>query len=313
MTITNLTGVGNHKSLKQQFCSAELLTGGIHSQLICLSVLNTFLSITAFLGNTLILVSLHWKSSLYPPTKLLLRCLATSDLCVGIFSEPLIVFYWISVVNERWEICRYVLALSFITSSTLCSVSLLTSTAISVDRLLALLLGLRYRQVVTLKRIYLIVSVFWVVSTLSTTMYLWNYLITLWYRYIGISLCLVTSVFSYGKIFLTLRHHQIQVQSHVLQGQPSHTIPLNIERYRRAVSSALWVQLTLVVCYLPYGIADAIMTQSRLSSSFYIGREFAVTLVFLNSSLNPILYCWKIREVRQAVKDTITNACCFQN
>ena len=52
------------------------------------------------------------------------------------------------------------------------------------------------------------------------------------------------------KFFLTYRRNQNQVQSHAFQGQPSQAIPLNIARYRKAVSTALWVQVTLVVCYL---------------------------------------------------------------
>ena len=39
--------------------------------------------------------------------------------------------------------------------------------------------------------------------------------------------------------------------------------------------------------------------------SVLVARLFTVTLVLLNSSLNPFLYCWKIREVRQAVRDTL--------
>ena len=205
--MTNFTGDENHKTYNQLFCSSEL-TGTVHYQLICLGVLNILLSITAFLGNALILFALHKESSLHSPTKLLLRCLATSDFCVGIFSEPLIVIYWMSVVNENWNMCRYALASSIIAGLILCLVSLLTMTTISVERLLALLLGLRYRQVVTLKRTCITCSAIWAVSILGTMTYLWNYLITLWYRYIGILLCLVTTIFAYGKVFFTLRQHQ---------------------------------------------------------------------------------------------------------
>ena len=113
-------------------------------------------------GNTLILAALHKESSLQPPSKLLFRNLAITDLCVGIIAEPLAVTYWISAVNERWNICRFAAAASFIISYLLCSVSLFTLTAISVDRLLALMLGLRYRPTVTLKRTYVTVIVFWV-------------------------------------------------------------------------------------------------------------------------------------------------------
>ena len=56
---------------------------------IFLSSLNIFLSITAILGNALILVALRNVSSVHPPTKLSLRCLAVTDLCGGLISQPL--------------------------------------------------------------------------------------------------------------------------------------------------------------------------------------------------------------------------------
>ena len=297
------------KSFDQPFCSAGL-TRETPSQLICLVVLNVVLSVTTFLGNTLILIALHKESSLNPATKLMFRCLAITDLFVGLITEPVVVVNWISVVNERWDICRYTFLSSVITCYIFSSVSLLTSTAVSVDRLLALLLGLRYRQVVTKKRTYITLSVFWVLSIVGTTLFFWNYLITVWLSYTGIVLCLVTSVFSYTKIFLTLRHHQTQVLDHLHQKQRSQANPLNLARYRKAVSSALWLQLTLLVCYLPFGVIDALMNHVRLSPSILIARKFTATLVLLNSSLNPILYCWKIREVRRAVKDTVRQFCC---
>ena len=131
------------------------------------------MAITAFLGNTLILVALHKESSLHAPSKLLFRNLATTDLCVGLIVEPLFLTYFISILNEPWHICPYAgFAVSSITGHILGCVSLFTLTIISVDRLLALLLGLRYRQVVTLKRIYRVVVVFWVVSgTTGVTMF----------------------------------------------------------------------------------------------------------------------------------------------
>ncbi|CAH3162891.1 unnamed protein product, partial [Porites lobata] len=273
-------------------------------ELIFLSALNIFLSIAAFLGNTLILVALHKKTSLHPPTKLLFRSLAISDLCVGIIVGPLAVTYWISVVSERWNICYFAYwAVSF-SSHTLCAVSLLTLTAISVDRLLALLLGLRYRQIVTLKTGYITVISFWILSIVVASTIFLNSIIISWYQYIVIALCLLATIFSYTKIFFSLRQNRIHVQNHVANGQPSQAIPLNIARYRKAVYSALWVQVTLVVCYLPSCIAVALTPQKGMPLSTYLAREFTITLVYLNSSLNPLLYCWKITEVREAAPST---------
>ena len=109
-------------------------------------------------------------------------------------------------------------------------------------------------------------------------------------------------------------HHklcnQIRVENHVAQGQQGQAIPLNLARYKKAVYSALWVQVILVICYLPCNIAIALSSQKEMSLSTYLAIIFTGTTVSLNSSLNPLLYCWKIREVRQAVKETLRQISC---
>ena len=308
--ITNYTGDGKQKPLAHLFCPAEL-TEGIQSQLISLSVLNMFLSIASFLF-TLILVALSKETSLYPPSKLLLRSQAATDLCVGIINQPLYVTHRFSVVYERWDICHSTTATLIITGRMLRMVSLLTLAAISVDRLLGLLLGLRYRQVVTLKRTYVALFTFWVSSFVGSTIFLWNDSLSSWYTHTVALLCVGVSMYSYTRIFVRLRHHQTQVQDNVTR-QPNQTSLLNIARYRKTASSALWLQLTLVVCYLPFVVAAPLAFKKilrRPSSAFFLAREFTVTLVYFNSSLNPILYCWKIREVRQAVKEIVRQLFC---
>ena len=169
MAQANLTGNGKQTETLQQLRCVGGWTDEIHKQLIFISAINIFMSITAFFGNILILISLRKESSLHPPSKLLYRCLATTDLCVALITEPLHAVYLMSLVHEDWELCLYVLTMGFIADYTLSSVSLLTITAISVDRLLAILLGLRYRQVVTLKRTYVLVIIFWVMSIVAGT------------------------------------------------------------------------------------------------------------------------------------------------
>ena len=234
MERTNFTGSGTQtKTFKELVCSSTLV-GGLQQYSISLSAVHIFLSFTAFLGNALILVALHKESSLHPPSKLLYRCLATTDLFVGLVFHPLSATYRMSIVHEDWSLCRYVYDAVTITAHALCSVSLLTSTAISVDRLLALLLALRYRQVVNLKRTYMIVATFWVVSGVAALCYILDHRITFWCGYIGVPSCLVISIASYTKIFHALCHHHTQVQDHVEQ-QPSQPTALNMARYRKAV------------------------------------------------------------------------------
>ena len=309
MALKNFTEDENHKTVEELFCTAELVRG-VDDELIFVSALHSFLSITAFLGNTLILAALHKETSLHPPSKLLYRNLAITDLCVGIIAEPFYVTYLTSVVNERWDICYYAYWAVTYSGLTLCTVSLLTLTAISVDRLLALLLGLRYRQVVTYRRTCITATGFWILSIVGASTLFWNRRMTSWFQYTVTALGLVTTIFAYAKIFVTLRHNQIHVQNHASRAQPCEAIPLNIARYRKAVYSALWVQGTLGICYIPYKIEVFLTPRRGMPLSIYRARNFTVSMVLLNSSLNPLLYCWKIREVRQAVKETLRQLFC---
>jgi len=303
--MANSTGDGNFTSkldhtLSPSFGTLELFLA-----------LNVFLSITASLGNTLILVALHKVTSIYPPTKLFFRCLAVTDFCVGLVAQPLFATFILliitevkgtgfSFVHESYNVLTWILT----------GVSLLTSAAISVDRLLALLLGMRYRLVVTLRRVRAAIVCFWLVNASAGTIRIWS--VNIFLKAVsGLFLfSLLIVIFCYTRIHFKLRHQQTRLQNHVSpQGQANgRGIPLNIARYKKSVSSILWVQLALAACYVPWSILALLFFIGIDNLLVWIATE---TLLYLNSSLNPILYCWKIREVRRAAKATIKQLDCF--
>ena len=205
-------------AITELHCSAEF-TAGLHAELISLSVANTFVALSAILENALILVALHRESSLHPPSKLLYRNLAITDLGVGMVVVPLRMAYWISVVTKSWDICYYTDLICYAAGYVICVVSLSTLTVISVDRLLALKMGLRYKQVVTYKRMRTTVIAIWIMALVGVSPYFWNARVTSLWGDIILLLCLAISVVAYTKIFFTLRHFQIQVQDN--PGQPA--------------------------------------------------------------------------------------------
>ena len=268
---------------------------------------NVIFSITSLLGNILVLTALQKETSLHPPSKLLFRCLSCTDLCVGLISQPIFTFYHMTIVNKDWELCEMTESLAFISAAILCGESITTLTAISVDRLLALLSRLRYRQIVTLNRVRLFVIISWIGSILSAMTYLWNKFVFFMGSCAWILLLVCISSCCYLKIYVSLRRRQTQVHGSQVNAGAS----LNIVRYKKTVSSALWIHLTLVVCYLPYTIATAVSILHSLRLCSAIAWNITGILVFINSSLNPFLYCWKLREVRQAVKQTIRQWLCL--
>ena len=277
--------------------------------------LNIFLSITATLGNALILVALRNVSSIHPPTKLLFRCLAVTDICVGLICQPLYV-YWIigNFIRELWYVY-------FFLYYVLLAVSPLTSAAISVDRLLALLLGLRYRHVVTLRRVRVLIACVWFIavsnaSLLCVALILFKFNViraSSWTFLTLIMVSIIISLFSYITIFLTLRHQQAQVQGHVHPEQSSRVRSvLNIARYKKTVYSVAWIQFAMLACYGPYIVMAFLNHVGNVgySTEVIIADEVFSCLLFLNSSLNPFLYCWRIKDVRQEVKNILRKCFC---
>ena len=267
-----------------------------------IAAVNILFSITSSLGNILILIALRKVTSLHPPTKLLFQCLAITDLGVGLTSQPLFATVLLTGYrNVNWSVCviRNYLSIIF------CGVSLLISTALSVDRLLALLLGLRYRHVVTLKRVRIAVACCWLTALVTAlVIFLTGGKIFPRIAMIIIILSVIISLSSYTKIVLKLRQHQTSVQENVHQGMANAGgVPKNLEQYKRTVVSIALLQVALVACYVPFLIIHVLRERDSIPN--YVFSLLSTTLVYLNSSLNPFLYCWRIKEVRQAVLGTI--------
>ena len=308
--MANLTEDGNYTTTGLGFsCSLGLGT----AQKIFISTINLPLSIFAIIGNLLIIITLRKVSCLHPPSKLLLSCLACTDLGVGLTSQPL--YYVFIMAPEHSRVCFFASLLSLITGSIFCGVSSSTITAISVDRLLALSLGLRYKQVVTMRRVKALVGTHWVLWTIIMLVAFQNYSIFLGIASAVFLLGIMISSFCYTKIYRTLRLSQAQVQSQGHQGQQNEeATPLNKARYKKTVSTALWVQMASLVCYLPFVLVSGFISITEHETpSFNFASHLSTSLMLSNSTINPILYCWRMREMKRAVKHTIRQFCCYPN
>lgn len=288
------------------------------------AVLNVLLSFTATFGNIVIAISLRKISSLHAPSKALYLGLALSDLGVGLIGHPLYLAYLLAEMNSKGESSNSFTALYAthnILSVFLCAISLLTMTAISVDRLLALRLKFRYRETVTLRRVTMILVFSYILSAAMSSAYIWNYALYLGATYGGIFLCALISSICCILVYSTIRKQSTRQVFHLTD----RTLPLrehkrnaddycfNIVLYKRSFYSTLYVYASLSICYLPYvclkivgGYTD---WDDNLTAAFY----WCGTLVLFNSSLNPLLYCWRIQGIRQAAKQTVKSIfCCLK-
>ena len=172
------------------------------------------------------------------------------------------------------------------------------------------MLGLGYRQVVTSKRVYIVVICFWAINIDLAIHVFWIFEFIRFYAILSGLLCLAVSTLCYAVVYQKLRQSGMRVQGHISKGQSSRVQLANMAQYRKTVCCALWVQFTLIACYLPLGVL-ALMSINNLTSTVWLVWLISGTLIFVNSTLNPILYCWRIKGLRRVVVKIVRQMFCL--
>lgn len=284
-----------------------------HVPLIVNCALNTPLSLTAILGNTVVIYSIWNNPFLHSPSNMLLFGLAICDLCVGITVQPFYIIYQSFYLTNRLQTWRATMEVFNIISNLICGVSFLTTTAISIDRYLAIHLHLRYRELVTMRRAIAVLVALWIISAFVASTLIWNSNITFFAVASVIAVCLFVTFGVYVKIFTVVRHHRRRIQA----CQRSQTTQQfgNPRNFVKSAISMFYVCFIHLLCYLPYFIFLILRDMYKKNTFTILATEFAQTLIFLNSSLNPIVYCWRLGEIRVAVKRSLASlGCkCFEN
>ena len=276
---------------------------------------NVFLLFAGVVGNTLIVRIFHQVVSIHSSSRTLFYSLAASDLCVGFIVQPLNLVYLISNITGNRSLCKSTLPYLEVTGFAMSGVSLLTASEISVDRLLALRLRLSYRQVVSLGRVRLVVVATWLVSLVSGLTSLWNREAFNLLQIIGTFLAIAISTVSYGWIHHKLRQQKKHRKQRKVAWVESSQVVSGVSsfssiHYKKTLSTALWVYCVLMSCYLPYMMVAVLWTVFGAQREVVICHVFALTLLYFNSAVNPVLYCLKIREVKERFKRLLSNASC---
>ena len=279
----------------------------IHSLYIVNSVFNAFSAYSAIMLNILSIHAMRKTSSLPKPLKTLLLSLADSDLGVGLLAQPL---YIARIVNPTYFLKAVLKIIDF----WLVDVSFFLVVAISVDRFLAIHLHLRYQELVTHKRVVAVVISIWIFSAFLSLLDFWmasraqsvtfEVFVTIFF-----GLCFICTAVVYCRIYFTVRRHRNEIQAMHVQAAAQSGELGNVARQRKSSLGTSYVYLVFLICHLPeYCIFVA---SNRISEQSTILKGLipcAWTLVFFNSSLNPLVYCWKMRQIRHTILDNLRNA-----
>jgi len=274
-----------------------------HETIIIINcVLNAPLMLISIIGNALVLAAILRTPSIRSNSVIMLCSLAVSDLLVGFVAQPLYIADELQRLISQDELLY---RLSAIIGFFVCGVSLGTITAISVDRFLALHYHMRYATLVTKARVKCILALIWLLVFSGVGFYFWNKFV---YHLIGgifTAICIVICTFSYIKIYRIVRQHQLQIQAqqHAVESSIILRNHMNVVRLKKSAMNTFVFYICMVICYFPHVVLLTLF--GTIHKDWKTEWTFATTVVFMNSSINPFLYCWRLRELRTVLLKTI--------
>ena len=277
----------------------------LRSTCIANCVFNIFLTYTAIMLNIVTIYAIYKTSTMPKTLKTLLLSLACSDVAVGLFSQPLYTFFLINWLRLHNPGCN-TQQVRTISSSLFSTASFLSVVTVSVDRFLAVHFHLRYQELVTQRRVVIVVIGIWVHSAFVSLMVLWGLLSTrdLINSVIGAFSLIITFVV-YIRIYLTVRRHKNQIHSMQIRDETQSEELKSFIVLIKSTVGIFYVYLVFLVCYLPFLICMAVIPIYGSNIALKKLFLFSLTLMYLNSSLNPVIYCWKMRHIRHAIIDIL--------
>ena len=275
--------------------------------LVANCVFHSFLSYTTIILNIVTIHAIRKTASLPKPLRTLLLSLAASDVGVGLLVQPLYISSLVSCLKRKRIDCisnEGVLAVVIL----FCASSVFNVVTISVDRFLAVHLHLRYQELVTHKRVIAAVISIWLLSAIISSSVFWDtYIISRVIWLVIMTVCLIVVVTVYWRIYIVLKRHKNQIRGlqiqEVQQGVQNGDLS-NFLKLRKSALGTFYACIVFLICYLPSYILSFLFLARLLSSiSYYKAWPHTTTLFFLNSSLNPVIYCWKMGPIRRTLMD----------
>ena len=263
-------------------------------------ILNVPLILICIVGNALVLIAASKSRRIRSSSMEILSSLAFSDLLVGIIAQPLFLAHQFTKES-------FLNSLMVLIVNPVCGVSLWTLTAISVDRFLALHFHMRYSTLVITTRVKISIAFIWLYNFVSSALY---YLVPFIYFFImtlTTVICILTFFLAYLGIYFIVRHHQLQIhaQQQTVESKDvaGNVNGISMARLKKSAMNTFVFFIFFVICYLPmYALlAFAISKRAQWTTEY----DFSITVVFLNSAINPFLFCWRLQELRRNVLKTL--------
>ena len=100
----------------------------------------------------------------------------------------------------------------------------------------------------------------------------------------------VLTTAAYVRIYKVVKYHQNQIYS---QNQLQNAQTREALRQRKSAYNALFAYLVFLACYLPFLPSTILYLTNTSEISSIVAQGVSIFLTCLNSSLNPLVYCWR--------------------
>ena len=262
------------------------------------TIANSLVLATATLGNSVILAALRRCRTLHPPSKALLYSLVLSDLGVGVLVVPLKLVLNLAVVLKDPSLYCLIWRSFRIIAAVMGTASFFTSTAIALDRYLAYRFRIRYRQVITLRKVVLLLIAEWILAIIWACTEIVNEILHRVLGTVAILSCVFITLVCYQRIYKGLGRQAALIQVQCQPATNQNNSSFSVGEYKRTVGNMVWVYSCLLVCYVPYYL-NLILLIAIDSHALVLAKNVTSVVIYLNSSLNPVIYCWKMTEIKK--------------
>ena len=218
-------------------------------------VLNFVFSLVATLGNLLAIRALTKTSTIPATVKKMFLSLAFSDLAVGLLPQlttaiiSAVMLKMASNGDDLAFFCPTVLIVLLYFQYLLAFASFLNVIVIAFDRLLAVSLHLRYQELVTPRRVTVVLVSLWLTSCVFSFMFIFLPKgIEMTAGVISVIGYVLTTV-AYIRLYKVVRYHQNQIYS---QNQLQNAQTREAHRQRNSAYNSLFVSVVFLACYFPF-------------------------------------------------------------
>lgn len=288
---------------------------------------NAVCSLTATILNALVLVALRKipLAQVHSVFKAVLFNLALADLAVGLVVQPAYISAIVTAMYGYHEVSRILGTVFYIANWFFPNISVSFLALIAIDRFLALHFQTRYRRIVTFRRVVVALGFLWLLKCVEIFVLIYDYRIYNIQASVGLLILITIITTCYLKIYFTLRRHEKEIQGgsasslqniRVGNDRPREitsqgkTSGFSLVRYKRSFYDMLCLYVAFLCFYVP-PLCVFITIQARGEENITnMVRFLGATLILVNSSLNPLLYCWRIRAIRRTIWTTVKKVFC---